>query len=119
MSKKQLITTQFSKKLSDNKQLNRIKRMESYLDAAEVAVKELSKALEKYEKLENKYYKLENYYGSSAWLDDLEADEAGLIPKNLKRGVLSEDAVYNLIVEHKELMTRMQRAVLRSMEEGV
>ena len=103
------------KQLSSNK-LNRIKRMESYLDEAALAVKELSLALEKYEKIEKKYYKLEDYYGSSAWLDDFEADEAGLIPAEIKRGVLSEDAVYNLIVEHKELMKRMQRAVLRSME---
>lgn len=93
--------------------------MESYLDGAEVAIKELASALEKYEKFENKYYKLENYYGSSAWLDDFEADEAGMLPADLKRGVLSEDAVYNLIVEHKELMTRLQRAVLRSMEQGL
>ena len=42
-----------SKKQLDNKQLNRIKRMESYLDEAEVAVKELASALEKYEKFEN------------------------------------------------------------------
>ena len=112
-SKKEL---NMSKKQLDSKQLNRIKRMESCLDEAVLTVKELSLALEKYEKLEKKYYKLENYYGSSAWLDDFEADEEGLIPQEIKRGVLSEDAVYNLIVEHKELMRRMQRAVLRSME---
>lgn len=50
-------------------------------------------------------------------MDDFEADEAGLLPADLKRGVLSEDAVYDLIVGHRELMTRLQRAVLRSMEE--
>jgi len=103
-------------KQADSKQLNRIKRMESYLGETALTVKELSLALEKYEKMEKKYYKLEDYYGSSAWLDDFEADEAGFIPSEIKRGVLSEDAVYNLIVEHKELMKRMQRAVLRSME---
>ena len=98
------------------KQLNRIKRMESYLDEATLTVKELSRALEKYEKIAKKYYKLESYYGSSDWRDDFEADEAGLIPTEIKRGVLSEDELYNLIIEHKELMTRMQRAVLRSSE---
>ena len=35
---------------------------------------------------------------------------------HLKRGVLSEDAVYNLITDHSELMERMQRAVLKSIE---
>ena len=50
-------------------------------------------------------------------MDDFEADEAGKFPADLKRGVLSEDAVYDLIAEHRELMARMQRAVLRCMEE--
>ena len=44
-------------------------------------------------------------------------DEAGKLPADLKRGVLSEDAVYDLLTEHRDLMARMQRAVLRSMEE--
>ena len=86
------------------------------MDDATLALEELSLALEKYEKMEKKYYKLQDYYGGSDWRIDFEADEAGLIPHEIKRGVLSEDAVYNLIVEQKELMTRMQRAVLRSME---
>lgn len=35
-------------------------------------------------------------------------DEAGLLPEDLKRGVLSEDAVWNLLKDHKELQTRMR-----------
>ncbi len=98
-------------------QIERIKKMESYLDESAAAVAELSEALDKYEKIQSKYYKLENYYGSSKWMDDFEADEAGKIPADLKKGVLSEDAVYDLLIYHRELMARMQKAVLRSMEE--
>ena len=39
------------------------------------------------------------YYEGGVWLKDYEADEKGLLPKDLKRGVLSEDGVYNLIAE--------------------
>ena len=39
------------------------------------------------------------YYESGLWLKDYEMDEKGLIPKDIKRGVLSEDGVYNLINE--------------------
>ena len=39
------------------------------------------------------------YYEGGQWLKDYEADEKGLLPENLKRGVLSEDGVYNLIAE--------------------
>ena len=98
-------------------QTERIRKMESYLDEAGEAIAELNEALDKYERIQNKYYKLEDYYGSKKWMNDFEADEAGKLPADLKRGVLSEDAVYDLIAEHRELMARMQRAVLRCMEE--
>ena len=39
------------------------------------------------------------YYEGGQWLKDYKADENGLLPKELKRGVLSEDGVYNLITE--------------------
>ena len=42
--------------------------------------------------------------------------EEGEFPPDLKRGVLSEDAVYDLITEHIELVTRLQKAVQRCME---
>lgn len=98
-------------------QNERIRKMESYLDEAGAAVAELAEALDKYEKIQSKYYKLEDYYSSKKWMDDFEADEEGKLPADLKRGVLSEDAVYDLITEHRELMAGMQRAVLRCMEE--
>lgn len=40
---------------------------------------------------------LSDYYSSDAWRRDFAADEAGLLPQDLKRGVLSEDGIYNLI----------------------
>lgn len=46
---------------------------------------------------------LEAYYISSAWRTDFEADEAGLLPPDLKRGVLSEDGIYNLLEEYKRV----------------
>ena len=99
-------------------QVERIKKMESYLDETGEALSELAEALDRYEKIQSKYYKLEEYYSSQKWMDDFEADEAGKLPEDLKRGVLSEDAVYDLITDHRELMARMQRAVLRCMEEN-
>jgi hypothetical protein len=40
---------------------------------------------------------LENYYTSGEWLEDYEADERGELPADLKRGVLSQDALYDLL----------------------
>ena len=42
---------------------------------------------------------LSDYYGSSAWKRDFAADEAGLLPADLRRGVLSEDGIYDLLDE--------------------
>ena len=51
------------------------------------------------EKLQWKCDLLEEYYTSGEWRNDYEADEAGLLPSDLKRGVLSQDGVYDLLTE--------------------
>ena len=40
---------------------------------------------------------LDGYYTSGEWREDYEADERGELPPDLKRGVLSQDALYNLL----------------------
>ena len=40
-------------------------------------------------------------------LKDFEADEQGMIPPGLQRGVLSEDALYNLLSDWDGLLTRL------------
>ena len=46
--------------------------------------------------------KLEGYYTGPLWKTDLALDEAGKLPEDLKRGVLSEDGIYNLLERYKE-----------------
>ena len=40
---------------------------------------------------------LVHYYESGQWLRDYELDEQGLLPPDRKRGVLSQDGVYDLL----------------------
>ena len=40
---------------------------------------------------------LDAYYTSGEWREDYEADERGELPPELKRGVLSQDALYDLL----------------------
>ena len=42
---------------------------------------------------------LEDYYENGLWRLDFENDERGLLPRSLKRGVLSEDGLYNILTE--------------------
>ena len=41
----------------------------------------------------------------SAWKQDFADDEAGLLPPDLKRGVLSEDGVFDLLDEYREALS--------------
>ena len=45
---------------------------------------------------------LSEYYEGALWRRDFEADEAGMLPPQLRRGVLSEDAVYDVLSEYGE-----------------
>ena len=47
--------------------------------------------------LQEKIEILIQYYESKQWKIDYSADERGELPADLKRGVLSEDGVYNLL----------------------
>ena len=84
------------------KQIERITYMESILDEATEVINDLSDNLEKYKALLPKLKELDIYY-QNEWRSDFEADEAGKLPKDLKRGVLSEDAVYNLLALNDEV----------------
>lgn len=42
--------------------------------------------------------KLEHYY-ETEWMKDYESDEKGELPSKLKRGVLSQDSLYDLLYD--------------------
>lgn len=90
------------------KQIERIKQMEERFERASNAIKRLSAALDKYEKAQEDIAALSNYYGSKDWKQDFNDDEAGRLPADLKRGVLSEDGIWNLLEENKELTERFK-----------
>ena len=93
---------------NNKEQLQRIRKMERHLVRAASALKRLSSALDKYEEAKTDIAALASYYGSDDWKQDFAADEAGRLPKDLKRGVLSEDGIWNLLEEHRELQERMK-----------
>lgn len=88
-------------------QLQRIREMEARLDAAAAAVDALEAALEHYLALRPQLEALTAYYESPLWMQDFRDDEAGKLPAGLKRGVLSEDAVYDLLTTHTALLRRL------------
>ena len=92
-------------------EIERIKQMELHLDRASSAVMQLSAALDNYIDVQESISVLDEYYSSDDWKQDYADDEAGLLPPNLRRGVLSEDAVWNLLSDTKEMNIRLLETV--------
>ena len=84
--------------------------MERILDEAAEAAENLSQAMERYLSLKDAVAELEAYYTGPEWMRDYEDDCAGRLPEGLKRGVLSEDAVYDLL-STRDALREMGRAL--------
>lgn len=77
--------------------VRRISRMEEYYETLCNAFESNREAIEKDASLQLILHELTVYYENGQWLADYEADEHGELPSDLKRGVLSQDALYNLL----------------------
>ena len=93
------------------KQVERIAKMEDIYDRSRKAIDDLNRDLEAYKAVQKDLEKLIAYYDGRQWLKDFTDDENGKLPGDLKRGVLSEDGVYDLLEDEKEMIFRMMDAV--------
>ena len=89
------------------KQIERIERMEQNLERATDALRALNDALDEYETVQEALQELDTYYGSDTWKQDFSDDEQGKFPNTLKRGVLSEDAIWNVLEDYRTLKERV------------
>ena len=77
--------------------VERISLMEQYFERLQKVEKENPAALREDPEVRAMLQTLTGYYESGQWLRDYELDEKGLLPRDLKRGVLSQDAVYHFL----------------------
>lgn len=94
--------------------IKRIKDLEEKFDAASRAVAELEKALDDYSDVREDISDLEEYMDSGAWMQDFEADGRGEFPAGMKRGILSEDGLYNLLSDSDEVLRRMRSVAAKA-----
>ena len=85
--------------MADKRIIDRVRRMELYFDAISYAQKNYPDMLKKDKYILKMLKILTDYYQNGMWQKDYERDERGEFPKELKRGVLSQDGVYNLLSE--------------------
>ena len=75
--------------------IKRVQQMEQDFDLLQKTAKEDPSALRKDPIFRAKLESLRRSYDGGQWLRDYELDEQGLLPKNLKRGILAQDTLYN------------------------
>lgn len=93
----------------NTEQTERIRAMEQALNEAVPAVEQLRAALEGYKNVQPQLKTLSEYYQSPLWMQDYDADQAGLLPPQLRRGVLTEDALWDLLGDEANLREELKQ----------
>ena len=83
-------------------QLERIQKMEKHLNKYSQVLARAQEALVELERCQSDYIQLRDYYIGQEFFDDLEFSNRPDFPENIACGVLSEDAIYDLMGEHFE-----------------
>lgn len=79
--------------------ISRIIKMEKLFDDLKFSFEKSKEEFYKNKNLQRKLKVLTNYYENGKWLKDYQLDEENLLPKTLKRGILSQDGIYNFLSE--------------------
>lgn len=93
--------------MKDQESIKRIREMEQLLDEVSAAVMNLTILLENQEEVRRKVDRLAAYYESEDWKQDYADEEAGKFPSDLKRGILSEDGIWNVLTRWRELDSQL------------
>ena len=91
--------------MRETKQIRRIRDMEAKMDEAKAVLERFSAAFQDYVQIQDA-------------MKDYEADEAGKLPADLKRGVLSEDALFDLLEENRLAASDVLYAFAQLMSQG-
>lgn len=98
--------------------IDRVRKMEALFDEATTVIDSIAtqveenkitkKLLEEFNNIQPKIEVLQNYYEGEDWLEDYDCDLENLFPPCLKRGVLSEDAIYDLLTDNDILKEQLE-----------
>lgn len=89
--------------------IERITYFENILNEGLEVVKNYKNDPDKFMEFQPKMKELDDYYGSYVYRKDLQADERGELPSDLRRGVLSEDGIYNLLLDNDEILEELKK----------
>ena len=98
-------------------QIKRIEEMEKSLNISIKIIRQFEEALKEYNKVQKHINKISKYYGSKDWYKDF--DDYNNKKTNIKAGVLSEDGIYNVIMENKEIGKELNKLSKEILEEKI
>lgn len=87
----------------EDARIARITAMEEIYDRARIVLDAAQEKPSELAAFQPELARLAAYYEGPLWRADFEADEAGRLPANLKRGVLSEDGLYDLLEQNRQV----------------
>ena len=90
--------------------IERITKNEERLDSILKSIKDLEEALSKFKANKKNIGLINKYYGSKNWFRDKDNFEQNKIPK-IKAGVLSEDAVWDMNEDIKDIILEMKKII--------
>lgn len=99
--------------------IKRVTEMEKIMDEALEVMNNAKEHQDRFLGFQPQIKRLEEYYSGQDWKDDFVLDEAGELPKELKRGVLSEDGIYDVLERNKELLKTMSIIVRRAQKQDI
>lgn len=102
----------------EKERIERVKKMEGILDHLTEVHTHLEGVLLEWRDALPEYNELVSYYMNEEWQKDFDDSNAGLFPKDLPQGVLTEDLIYNTMVEQRDLAMRLARLSLDVMEQA-
>ncbi len=95
--------------------IENIRQQEENLDKLTSFIEKMNRLTEEWENILPDYFQLIEYYESQQWLEDYDLSNEGKLA-DIKSGVLSQDAVYNMISEHRNLSIKLMKSALRVIE---
>lgn len=97
--------------------ITEISKHEATLQKMEALLSRMEEMQEEWGNLRKDFQQMMEYYTGDEWTEDLKLDEQGLF-RDLPRGVLSEDEIYNVFTRNTQLAFRLARTALDYVEPG-
>lgn len=76
---------------------NHVLEMTEIYEEHKKLLDKLSSSLEEFKNHQKELEKLEKYYYSEKFMEDYDASNKGEIPDDINQGILTEDAIYDLL----------------------